>query len=277
MSELFDAAWRAHRHYLVDLAYRMLGDVGEAEDAVQEAFARLARAGEVDDARGWLTVVTSRLCLDRIRSARSRRERPAAEVEATAPGLDPADRVTLDDEVRLALSVVLERLGPAERVVFVLHDVFRMPFDEIAETVGRPAATCRQLARRARLRIAEAGPAVREVDPAERRAVVERFLAACGNGDVEGLLTVLHPQVWGTADLGPGSPIAPQVEHGAGPVARTLVRFWRHATLVSHPAGDRTALLAFVDRRLVAIIDLTVDHDRVTRVDVTAEIFAPGR
>ena len=140
-------AYQEHRPYLVDLAFRMLGDIGAAEDVVQDAFSRLLRTapGEIADERGWLIVVTSRLCLDQIRSARSRRERAhdATEIEFVAPpaaaGLaDPADRVTLDDSVRLALLVVLQRLTPAERVVFVLHDVFQMPFGTIAETVVIP-------------------------------------------------------------------------------------------------------------------------------------------
>src|SRR5439155_14600329 len=129
-------AYREHRPYLVDLAFRMLGDLGAAEDVVQDAFARLLRAdtGEIDDERGWLIVVTSRLALDQIRSARSRRERAhdPGEIEFTAPRAqpalaDPADRITFDDSVRLALLVMLQKLTPAERVVFVLHDVFRMP------------------------------------------------------------------------------------------------------------------------------------------------------
>ena len=143
-------AWKAHRPYLVDLAFRMLGDIGAAEDVVQDAFSRLIKTmpGEVEDERGWLIVVTSRLCLDQIRSARSRRERPhdSSEIEfvpthtgpvgAAVPAADPADRVTLDDNVRLALLVVLQRLSAAERVVFVLHDIFGVPFGTIAETVA---------------------------------------------------------------------------------------------------------------------------------------------
>src|SRR5258708_8699477 len=159
-------AYADHRPYLVDLAFRMLGDIGGAEDVVQDAFSRLMRAdlGEIEDERGWLIVVTSRLCLDQIRSARSRRERAhdAIAIEFVAPPAepalaDPADRVTFDDGVRLALLVVLQRLSPAERVAFVLHDIFRLPFDEVAETVGRSTPACRQLARRARQKIA-AGP-----------------------------------------------------------------------------------------------------------------------
>jgi RNA polymerase sigma-70 factor (ECF subfamily) len=175
----------------------MLGDIGAAEDIVQDAFTRLmaAKLGEIEDKRGWLIVVTSRLCLDQIKSARSRRERAhdASEIEFVAPpppGLaDPADRVTFDDGVRLALLVVLQQLSPAERVVFVLHDIFQMPFDTVAETVGRSAPACRQLASRARQKIA-AGPGSARFDiaSAEHRQVTEKFIAACSNGDLSGLL-----------------------------------------------------------------------------------------
>ncbi|HEX4223934.1 MAG TPA: sigma-70 family RNA polymerase sigma factor, partial [Pseudonocardiaceae bacterium] len=176
----FSTSWLAHRGYLVDLAYRMLGDVGAAEDMVQEAFARLARADEeIVDERGWLTVVTSRLCLDQIRSARARHEHPRdtalledATPVATSRPVDPADRITLDDQVRQALSVVLQRLGPDERVVFILHDVFATPFDAIAETLGRPVATCRQLARRARKKIEDSANGT-PVSPIEHRLITE--------------------------------------------------------------------------------------------------------
>ena len=170
-------AWRHHRAYLVNLAYQMLGDIGGAEDVVQEAFVRLTRAEdvEIDEVRGWLTVVTSRLCLDHLGSARVRYERPGdVEVEAVSHRLEPADRITLDDEVRTALLEVLRRLGPGERVAFVLHDVFGVPFDTIAETVGRPAGTCRQLARRARTKITAAQPKLSAVTPVEHRLVTEK-------------------------------------------------------------------------------------------------------
>src|SRR5215471_7362477 len=196
MSETADGAkivqaYRDHRPYLIDLAFRMLGDIGAAEDAVQDAFTRLLAAdvGEIEDERGWLIVVTSRLCLDRIRSARARRERPhdAAEIEFVAPPAqgrlaNPADRVTLDDSVSLALLVLLQRLSPAERVVFVLHDIFGVPFPAVAETVGRAAPACRQLARRARQKIAEGQSGARfDVAGAEHRAVTEKFIAACAS------------------------------------------------------------------------------------------------
>src|SRR5262245_64955460 len=155
-------AYREHRPYLVDLAFRMLGDIGAAEDTVQDAFTRLmaANIGAIADERGWLIAVTSRLCLDRIRSAPSRGEsaHDATRIDFIAPVAqpslaDPADRVTFDDSVRLALLVILQRLTPAERVVFVLHDIFQMPFDTVAQTVGRTTQACRQLATRARRKI----------------------------------------------------------------------------------------------------------------------------
>lgn len=275
----FTQAWRTHHAYLVDLAFRMLGDVGEAEDVVQEAFARLARTatGEIDDDRGWLTVVTSRLCLDQIRSARVRRERAADDVaDSVAPlaqrsPMDPADRITLDDDVRIALYAVLRRLGAAERVAFVLHDVFQMPFEDIAETLGRPVATCRQLARRARQRMAAAAPGRNSVAADEHRSVTKRFLAACATGDVNGLLEVLHPQVWGAARFGPAASFEPQVVRGAHDVARNLVRFYgRGVTLVSHLDGG-PAILGFVDDELVAILSLTIENDLVVKLQ--ADVF----
>src|SRR5260370_35763101 len=206
-------AYREHRPYLVDLAFRMLGDIGAAEDVVRDAFTRLMRAdvGEIADERGWLIVVTSRLCLDQIRSARSRRERAhdPGDIDVAAPPAqpalpDPADRVTLDDSVHLALLVVLQRLTPAERVVFVLHDIFGMPFDTVAQTVGRTSPACRQLARRARQKIAEGQPGpCADVASAEHRLVTERFIAACANADLDGLLAVLAPDAGGGSHLGP--------------------------------------------------------------------------
>jgi RNA polymerase sigma-70 factor, ECF subfamily len=267
-------AWNEHRPYLVDLAFRMLGDIGAAEDAVQDAFARLLRTrpGEIEDARGWLIVVTSRLCLDLIRSARARRERShdASEIEFVAgsqppagPQGDPADRVTLDDNVRLALLVVLQRLSAAERVVFVLHDIFGVPFDSVAETVGRPAATCRQLARRARQKIeASPGGASLDVGASEHRQVTEKFIAACATGDLGGLLEVLAPDAWGDFDAGPGDPRTIGVTHGAVHMARRLLHFWGPpATLVSYPAAGQPVLLGFTGRELSGILVFTMRDD----------------
>ena len=258
----------------------MLGDIGAAEDAVQDAFTRLlgADVGEIEDERGWLIVVTSRLCLDRIRSARARRERPhdSAEIEFVAPpaagGLaDPADRVTLDDSVSLALLVVLQRLSPAERVVFVLHDIFSMPFPVVAQTVGRTAPACRQLARRARQKIAEGEPGTRAgVASAEHRLVTEKFIAACANGDLDGLLAVLAPDAWGDIDLGPDGP-AREVVHGAAQIAANLLRFWGPATLVSQPLAGQPALLGFRDRDLAGVLVLGMRGDLIESVHVIAD------
>jgi RNA polymerase sigma-70 factor, ECF subfamily len=274
-------AYREHRPYLVDLAFRMLGDLGAAEDVVQDAFARLLRAdaGQIEDARGWLIVVTSRLALDRIRSARSRRERAhdPGEIEFAAPRAqpplaDPADRITFDDSVRLALLVMLQKLSPAERVVFVLHDVFRMPFDTIAQTVGRPAASCRQLAKRARQKIADGRAGARfDVESAEHRLVTDKFIAACASGDLDGLLAVLAPDAWGDVDLGPAAEPRPVVT-GAENVAANLLRFWGpDSTLVSHPVGGQSALLGFHDRALAALMVLRMRGGQVQAVHVIAD------
>jgi RNA polymerase sigma-70 factor, ECF subfamily len=272
-------AWNEHRPYLVDLAFRMLGDIGAAEDVVQDAFARLLRArpGEIEDERGWLIVVTSRLCLDQIRSARSRRERPhdAGEIEfVTGPGrqppvglqpsADPADRITLDDDVQLALLVMLQRLSPAERVAFVLHDIFAVPFDDIAQTLGRPAATCRQLARRARQKIE--GASTIDVAAAEHRQVTEKFIAACASGDLNALLEVLAPDVWGDFDAGPDGPSV-GVIRGAGRVARNLMyHLGPGTTLVTHPVVGQPALLVFTGRTLFAVLIFTMKAGRIQAI-----------
>jgi RNA polymerase sigma-70 factor, ECF subfamily len=280
-----EAAWRSHRPYLVNLAYQMLGDVGEAEDVAQEAFLRLARAdvADIDDVRGWLTVVAGRLCLDQLRSARSRHERPESMdsdedvhvIRSAEP--DPADRVTLDDEVRKAMLEVLRRLSPGERVSFVLHDVFQMPFEEITDAVGRPVGTCRQLARRARGKFAGAAKRPADVAAAEHQLVTERFITACANGDLEALTAVLDPAVWGVGTiLGEHAP-PPQVNHGPDEVGRNLLRYLAHgATLVSGPIGE-PVLLAFAERRLFAVIVLTVRDDRVLKIEASVDPTAAAR
>ena len=279
-------AWHAHRPYLIDLAFRMLGDIGAAEDVVQDAFSRLLRTrpGEIDDARGWLIVVTSRLCLDQIRSSRARRERPhdASEIEFVEGGAppperemssDPADRVTLDDNIRLALLVVLQRLSPAERVVFVLHDIFAVPFDSIAQTVGRSAVSCRQLARRARQKIENGQGGVSfDVAAAEHRRVTEKFIAACARGDLDGLTEVLAPDAWGDFDGGPADRRHHGVLHGGVKVARNLLYFWGPpATLVSHPVAGQPALLGFIGRELAGVLVFTMSGESIQAVHVIAD------
>ncbi len=275
-------AWRHHRPYLVNLAYQMLGDVGEAEDVAQEAFLRLSRAdvNEIDDVRGWLTVVASRLCLDQVRSARVRYERPGDPtledwpVDVQSRRLDPADRVTLDDEIRAALLEVLRRLSPGERVAFVLHDVFGVPFDTIAETVGRPVGTCRQLARRARAKFTVTQPKLSEVASAEHQLVTGKFITACANGDIAGLTAVLDPAVWGVGTILADPAPPPQVNHGPHAVATNLLLYLGpEVTLVSGPAGQ-PVLLAFANRRLFAAIVLTIRDGLVSKIEAVADPFA---
>jgi RNA polymerase sigma-70 factor (ECF subfamily) len=284
VAEDFLTAWAAHRPHVVNVAFRMLGDIGTAEDVVQEAFSRLAKTkpGEVQDARGWLIVVTSRLCLDRIRSAQAQRELPhdfgkgETGVPLASRELDPADRVTLDDSVRLALLVMMQRLNPAERVVLVLHDVFQMRFEDIADTVGRPVATCRQLARRARQRIeSDTGGRKFDVTAEHHREVTERFIAACARGDINALVDVLSPEASGEIDLGV-SATAPGVTHGADQVAANLIRFWGNATLVPVPSGMGPAVLGFRNRRLEGVLVLRIS-DTGERVDTVHVIADPAK
>jgi RNA polymerase sigma-70 factor (ECF subfamily) len=272
----FAKAWAENRSYLIGLAFRMLGDVGEAEDVVQEAFSRLARAepNTIEDPRGWLNVVTSRLCLDRLGSARARHE-VATDVAAifdrsAAPTgfVDPADRITLDDDVRLALVVVLERLTPAERVVFVLHEVFQMPFEEIADAVGRSGSACRQLASRARRKVAEGeGRRPVSMSSGEERRVTERFVAACSTGDIGDLMQVLDADVSGDVDILPGL-----VRVGAEEVATNLCRLWTgRATLIPQPFGDRPAVLVFQRQQLRAVMLLEVREGVVATIHAIAD------
>ncbi len=275
------AAWRDHRPYLVNLAYQILGDVGEAEDVAQEAFLRLAcrDLAVIHDVRGWLTVVAGRLCLDHVRSARVRHETKMAPEWETAlvevdVASDPADRVTLDEEVGTALLEVLRHLTPGERVAFVLHDLFAVPFDEIAETVGRPAGTCRQLARRARGRFAAAAPRRVDVDGAEHRRVTEAFITACANGDLRALTSVLDPTVWGVGTVLAEPAPPPQVNHGPEDVAVNLLRYLGPpATLVSGPPGE-PVLLAFDHGRLFAVVVLTIRNALVLKIEATADPLA---
>jgi RNA polymerase sigma-70 factor, ECF subfamily len=278
MADSLTQAWRANRAHLMNIAYRILGDIGEAEDIVQEAFLRLARtpAGAIQDERGWLTVIVGRLCLDQVRSARARREQvPGSERVEAAVGIapDPADRVTLDDEVKSALLVVLNRLSPAERVAFVMHDVFQTPFKEIALTLGKPVATCRQLAKRARQKIAEEPARPMHVGTMEHQAVTERFIIACSDGDLNALLDVLAPTVWGIAEL-IDSGMEPIVTVGPVAVSSSLLRYYgTEVTIVAHPLSAGT-LLAFYRNAPYAIITLTIADGQVGKIEVSLDMTA---
>ena len=284
-SDQVSEAWRRHRPYLVNLGYQITGDVGDAEDVAQEAFLRLSRTGpnEIDDIRGWLTVVTTRLCLDQVRSARARYERPGDPADDghqvmvdESRRMDPADRVTLDDEIRTALLEVLRRLSPGERVAFVLHDVFGVPFDAVAETVGRPVGTCRQLARRARAKFTLAQPKLAEVASAEHQLVTEKFITACANGDIASLTAVLDPTVWGVGTILADPAPPPQVNRGPHDVATNLLEYLGPGvTLVSGPAGQ-PVVLAFADRRLFAAIVLSIRGHLVTKIEAIADPSARG-
>ncbi len=225
------AVWSAHRRRVLDVSYRMLGTLVDAEDAAQETFLRLVRHGTegLDDAEGWLVTVCGRLCLDRLRADTTRAKYigpwlPTPVLEQTAASEDPAEQITLDDSVKFALLTVLEQLTPAERVSFVLHDVFGLTFEQVAESVGRTPAACRKLASRARATIRSDPEPRFDVPRAEARRVVERFADACRNGDLDALIAVLDPDVVGEFDAGgrlPGAPVTAQV--GAHLVATTLL------------------------------------------------------
>ncbi|MGH9136564.1 MAG: sigma-70 family RNA polymerase sigma factor [Acidimicrobiales bacterium] len=268
-----DRAWREHRRHLLDVGFRMLGNLSEAEDAVQEAFARLTRADldEIDDVRGWLVVVVSRLCLDKLRSQRRHPTAPETSLgdRPADVDVDPADRVTLDDSVRIALHRVLERLTPAERTAFVLHDVFQYPFEAIAEIVGRTPAACRQLASRARRTItADTADTRFRIEPSEQRHVTEQFIAACATGDLDGLLATLDPDVAGVADV--GGRVGTITVTGRAAVANRAMHFLgpaSSATLLSLPGGHDATVVAVRDGHVEALFTLSVRGGRIHHID----------
>jgi RNA polymerase sigma-70 factor, ECF subfamily len=271
-SPTFTALWNAHRRRMLDLAVRMLLDLPEAEDVVQEAFVRLARADITDiaDPEGWLVVVTSRLCLDRLRT---RRRHPTDALDLTRDPidrrlLDPSDQVTLVDNVTLAMHALLERLSPAERTSFVLHEVFQYPFEQVAAIVGRSPASCRQLASRARRTLqTESAPGRFPVDSAQDRQLSERFIDACTGGDLDGLLALLDPAVEGGGDVVAG------VAVGAGEVAQGTLRYLGppdSPTMLYLPVGDRIGIVAMRDRRVLALIVLKIDNGLVVHIDALA-------
>ncbi|MFB8146821.1 RNA polymerase sigma factor SigJ [Microbacterium sp. NPDC056003] len=272
----------SERRGLLGLAYRLLGTVTDAEDAVQETYVRWYRmTGEeraaIRNPGAWLTRVASRVCLDMLGSARARRESYVGEwlpepvpgesaIAASAP-LDPLDRVTLDDSVSTALLVVLESLTPAERVAFVLHDVFGVPFAEIAEAVGRTPDAARQLASQARRRVRErrAGAATRE----EHDAVARAFAAATTTGDLAALVALLDPDVVLRADGGGLVSAARRPVLGADRVARFLLglpHLLPEAQVEPTVTADGLAFLVTVDGRADSVMTLEVSGDRVTGV-----------
>lgn len=259
-------AWAADRPYLLAVAAGMLKRHEGAEDVVQEAFARLAASpAAIEDVRGWLLVVTRRLCLDRLDLAENRRTSAAAEPpeppEPPEGTPDPADRVTLHDEVRGALSVVVDRLSPAERTSFVLHDIFGFPFDAVAGLVGRSPAACRQLARRARLSVgtgsSQAELAGEWPGDTETSALAERFISVCEGGDVHGLVGLLDPEAAGFPMVIGWGPM-PRVQ-GPEAVAGRALHFFGPGAGVSLQPFDLEGRAAVVVRRgeeVVAVVRL---------------------
>jgi len=280
LTKLFES----HRSHLRAVAYRMLGSASEADDAVQETWLRLnnSNTNEVANFGGWLTTVVARICLDMLRSRRSRREEAldAELAEAIADRSDPEQEALLADSVGIALLVVLDTLSPAERVAFVLHDVFDLPFDEIAPIVDRTPDAARQLASRARRRV-RAGEITSNSDLQGQRVVVDAFLAALRAGDFEGLLAVLDPDVVVRMDA--GAPGAPREFRGAANWARgataafsRFARFVQPALingsvgLVFAPGGklSRALSFTFANGKIVRA-EIITDRDRLQQLDLS--------
>jgi RNA polymerase sigma-70 factor, ECF subfamily len=275
-----------HRTHLRAVAYRMLGSLSEADDALQEAWLRLSRtdASEIENLGGWLTTVVARVSLNMLRSRKVRREQPIGvhmpdPIVDRADGTDPEHEALLADSVGLALLVVLETLSPPERLAFVLHDIFAMPFDEIAPIIDRSPAAARQLASRARRRV-QGQTTVPDADLDTQRKVVDAFLAAARDGDFEALLEVLDPDVVLRVDLGPAG--ESREIRGARAVAGQAL-FYSRLGLVMHPAlvngvvgavgtldGEPYSVGAITVRGgKIVEMDILADPERLSRLDLT--------
>jgi len=272
--------FQAHRTHLRAVAYRMLGSLSEADDAVQDAWLRLSRADTsgVDNLGGWLTTVVARGCLDRLRARASRREQPLG-VHLPEPilspddGPDPEQQALLAEGVGLALLVVLETLTPAERLAFVLHDTFAVPFDQVAAIVGCSPTAARQLASRARRRVKQHAT-VPDADLARQRAVVDAFLAAARDGDFDALVAVLDPDVVLRADRGAVPLGASRVVRGARAVAEgalTFARLGRFArpVLVNGAAG---VVARAPDGQPFSVMGFTVRRGKIVEIDILADL-----
>jgi RNA polymerase sigma-70 factor (ECF subfamily) len=281
------AQFEAHRAHLHAVAYRMLGSLGEADDAVQEAWLRLARSdmSGVQNLRAWLTTVVSHVCLDLLRSRTARRE-DSLDVHVPDPVVtraddDPQEHALLADSVGIALLVVLDTLPPAERLAFVLHDIFAVPFDDIGRILDRSPAAAKQLGSRARQRLRAAGSPVAapaatadsaRADRARQREIVTAFRAASQAGDFEALLAVLDPDVVLRADAGAGSLGPSQLIRGAQPVlaqARRFAPLGRFGRLVL--INGAPGFLVAVDGQPLALLAITVRDDRIAEIDILAD------
>ncbi|MEH0545807.1 RNA polymerase sigma factor SigJ [Streptomyces sp. B21-105] len=273
--------FEAERPGLRAVAYRMLGSLAEAEDAVQEAWLKLSRTdtSDVKNLGAWLTTVVGRICLDMLRSRTSRREDPMPEQEGslrlpdpviTTPAqVDPEQEILIADSVGIALMIVLEALSPDERLAFVLHDMFDLPFDDIAPVLGRTTVSTRQLASRARRRVQGATPAA-DTDNARKRDVVDAFLTASRGGDFDALLAVLHPDVIARSDGGTRVPSI--LRRGAGDVASqavTFARFAANARLVL--VNGTPGVVAFAEDRALSVMSFTIQDGRITHLDILTD------
>jgi RNA polymerase sigma-70 factor (ECF subfamily) len=271
--------FQGHRPHLKAVAYRMLGSLTEAEDAVQEAWLRLARSdsGAIDNLGGWLTTVVGRVCLDMLRARKARREESLEDrlpdpVISREDVTDPEQEVLLADSVGLALLVVLESLSPAERLAFVLHDMFGLPFEQIAPIVDRTPATAKKLASRARRRVRGAAPNP-DPDLADQRRVVDAFLTAARGGDFDALVSILDPDVVLRAD---GGVLAGglKVIRGVAAVAGQLATFQRMATAATtHPAliNGVAGLVNTIDDQVLSVMSFTVSDGRIAAIDILSD------
>ncbi|MET0832676.1 MAG: sigma-70 family RNA polymerase sigma factor [Actinomycetota bacterium] len=268
-----------HRAHLRAVAYRMLGSLTEADDAVQDTWLRLSRSGAdgVENLGGWLTTIVARVCLNMLRSRTTRREEALGvhlpDPVISPPGvLQPDEEAVLADSVGLALLVVLDTLSPAERLAFVLHDMFQLPFEEIAPMVGRSSTAARQLASRARRRVKGADLPAPDPDLARQRDVVDAFFLAARGGDLDALVTLLDPDVVLRADFGARRPAASRVVRGAAAVARQAVLGALpgadlHPALVNGAAGA----VVTVGGRPFAVLGFTVAEGRILEIDAIAD------
>jgi RNA polymerase sigma-70 factor (ECF subfamily) len=273
--EFWAARFEEHRPRLRAVAYRMLGSLAEADDAVQEAWLRVSRASgaDVENVGGYLTTVVSRQCLNMLRSRAARREDPfdvrlPDPVVTSGDGTDPAEQGALADSVGLALLVVLEALDPAERLAFVLHDMFAVPFDEIAGVLGRTPAAARQLASRARRRVRGATPSG-QPDRARQREIVDAWLTAVRGGRLDGLVALLHPDAVLRVDVGGARP---KIVRGAAAVAGQAALYrdgGLHARFAVVNGGP--GIVSVVDGRVTAVLAFTVAEGSIVEVDILAD------
>ncbi len=267
-----------HRGHLRAVAYRMLGSLAEAEDAVQESWFRLSRtnAGDIANLGGWLTTVVGRVSLDMLRSRKARREEPAGpHLPDPVVGVEPEEQAVLADSVALALLVVLDTLDPAERLAFVLHDMFALPFDEIAPLVGRSTVATRQLASRARRRV-QGSPTTPDTTLPRQRAVVDAFFAAARDGEFDELVALLDPEVVLRAEGGVLPPGASRVLHGAPAVANQALLFRRAggaATAQTRPVvvNGAAGTLVLRDGRPEVLFAFTVTESRIATIDIIVD------